>query len=181
MSWLRWMVRRCEGVLGWQGMAGLALLAASAMGWLAAIDPLDGQVETLKAEAASRHIEGRRQASAARDNDPAAQLEKFYAFFSRGEPLEAWLARLYEVGDRSGLTLRQAQYQPVDAEGLALERYRITVPITATYPQLRRFLAGVLTEIPIVSLDQVTLHRQRPGDAALEANLQFTLYLRHPS
>lgn len=181
MSRLFWTVRRWQGAVGWQGMAGAALIAGCALAWVLAIVPMDGQVSGLRMQAAERHESRNRLARFADENDPAAQLRQFYAFFTRDDTLEAWLARLYDIGEGGGLLLRQAEYTATDAGGLKLSRYRIVLPVTGTYPQLKHFLATVLAEIPILSLDQVSLRKQRPGDPAVDANLQFTLYLLQKS
>jgi Tfp pilus assembly protein PilO len=177
VSRLRWMQRRCLDRLGWQGMTGIVLLAISAMAWLAAIAPLEGEIAALRMQAGVRHFDGKSQAVDARAADPVAQLQAFHAFFDRKQPLEAWLSRLYALGERNGLLLREARYEPADAQELGLRRYRISIPVTARYPQLRGFLSAALAQIPVLSLDRVALHRNQAGDATVDAQLQFTLYL----
>lgn len=181
MNWLRWFLRRWHGSTGWQGTAAAAMIAGCTAVWVLAILPMDGQVAGLRMEASSRHESQRKLARFGDDLDPHSQLRQFYAFFTRDATLESWLARLYDIGDSGGLLLRQAEYQAADAGGLKLSRYRIVVPVTGTYPQLKQFLATVLAEIPILSLDQVTLRKHKAGDPSVDANLQFTLYLLQKS
>jgi hypothetical protein len=181
MNRLLWLLRRIQAAIGWQGLAGAALLACCAMVWLLALVPMEGKVASLRQEAAARHESRYRPARVEAREDPAAQLRQFYAFFTRDETLEGWLERLYDIGNSGGLLLRQAEYQVTDSGSLKLRRYRIVVPVTGTYPQLKHFLATTLAEIPILSLDQVSLRKRKAGDPSVDANLQFTLYLLQKS
>ena len=181
MTALLWLLRRIRASLGWQGLAGIALIAGCAMAWLLVLVPLDGKVAGLRTEAVARHESQYRPVRLAAREDPAAQLRQFYAFFTRDDTLEGWLERLYDIGNSGGLLLRQAEYQAADAGSLKLSRYRIVVPVTGTYPQLKHFLATTLAEIPILSLDQVSLRKRKAGDPSVDANLQFSLYLLQKS
>ena len=58
-----------------------------------------------------------------------------------------------------------------------LWRYEIVLPVHGTYPQVRVFLAQVLTKIPHLALQSVSFERQKVGDAMIEANIRLTLYL----
>jgi len=178
---LHWAWQRVLAAIGWQGTAGMALIATSVSFWMLAVVPANGQVADLRAQAVARLDSQRRLPPLEQNADPASQLRQFYAFFTREQAVESWLARLYDIGDRDGLLLRQAEYQVAQAGGLKLSRYRIVLPVTGTYPQLKHFLATTLAEIPIIALDRVTLHKRKAGDPVVDANLQFTLYLLQES
>jgi len=74
--------------------------------------------------------------------------------------------------------LQQADYRAADERGQRLGQYFIMVPAIASYPQLKRFLAAALAEMPNLSLDQISLQRRSVTDARVTVQLQFTLYLR---
>jgi hypothetical protein len=54
------------------------------------------------------------------------------------------------------------------------------LPLTGSYPQIRAFLATALAEIPVLSLDQVTIKKERAQGGALEAEAKLTLHLSRP-
>jgi hypothetical protein len=56
-------------------------------------------------------------------------------------------------------------------------RYEIVLPVAGTYPQIRDFLRRSLEEIPVLSLDQLSVKRERRSDAAVQAELRMTLHM----
>ena len=177
----RWYARRAMHLLGWQGVVGAGLIIVSGVVGASIIEPLHTHVATLKADTPLAYERQREFKRIAAEQNPVAQLDKFYRFFAASDPLTDWLGRFYSIGDAYGLTLRQAEYRVMDARSLKLNQYQIVIPVVTTYPKLKQFLAAVLNEIPIVSLDYISLQRRRVGDAAVEAQLQFTLYLPEKS
>ena len=59
----------------------------------------------------------------------------------------------------------------------ALARYQILLPVRATYPQLRRFLASAMGELPALGLEDLDLQRKQVADTELEGRIRMTLYL----
>src|SRR4051812_29451423 len=53
MTPLRWRLRQCAGMLGWQGLAGIAFAAAAAALYFAGIAPARTQTSRLQQEALS--------------------------------------------------------------------------------------------------------------------------------
>jgi hypothetical protein len=175
---LRWLTRQALHGLGWQGVAGLGLAMAACAFCVAVLVPLDARIGGLKASMASPHQARNVAANSLPASDPAADLDAFYRSFPEDEALTDLLARLHGIGDEHGLVLQQADYRAADERGQRLGQYFITVPAIATYPQLKRFLAAALAEMPNLSLDQISLQRRSVTDARVTVQLQFTLYLR---
>ena len=90
-----------------------------------------------------------------------------------------WLARLNAIGARSGVQIRSADYR-MQKTGTRLERYEVVLPLTGSYPQIRAFLGQALAEIPVLSLDQVTIKRERAQGGAVQAEARMTLHLARP-
>jgi hypothetical protein len=174
---LRWLARLAVQRLGWQGVAGLGLLIATCVFCAGGIAPLDDRVSELKAQMSLPHKALRDTANALRAPDPAAELDAFYRAFPGDDALTDLLAKLHGIGEEHGLALQQAEYRAIDERGPRLGQYRITVPATTTYPQLKHFLAAVLTGMPNLSLDQISLQRRAVADSRVDVQLQFTLYL----
>jgi Tfp pilus assembly protein PilO len=175
---LRWLARLAVQRLRWQGVAGLGLLIAACAFCAGVVAPLDNRVSELKAQMSLPHKARRDTANALRTPDPAAELDEFYRGFPGDDALTDLLAKLHGIGEEHGLALQQAEYRAVDERGQRLGQHRITIPVIATYPQLKQFLAAVLTEMPNLALDQISLQRHAVADARVDVQMQFTLYLR---
>jgi hypothetical protein len=51
------------------------------------------------------------------------------------------------------------------------------LPVAGSYSQLRDFLKRATSEIPVLSVDQMSLKRESRNDGALQAELHLTLHL----
>jgi len=52
----------------------------------------------------------------------------------------------------------------------------VVVPVSGSYPQMRDFLKRSLAEIPVLSLDQISLRRESRKEGAVHAELRMTLH-----
>jgi hypothetical protein len=163
--------------LGLPGMAGLALLACVAVFQGVAVGPQ----ETEQAEMEQRLSRNERKAGGGKGAGvDSARLEAFYNHFRGDAGKDEWLAKLHAIAGQSGVELRSADYR-LQATGTRIERYEIVLPVSAGYGQLRAFLKGALEQIPVLSLDQVSLRKDKPsdkaGDGRLQAEVRMTLHL----
>ena len=162
--------------LGTMGLAALGLLAAGALFTVFFLNPLQEKNRQLESSYA-RHA-GR----AVQPGVASGKLESFYAYLEKSEAPTDWLAKLYGIGKATGVELQSATYRTSSPEkGAArIERYEIVLPVTGTYLQLRDFLKRALAEIPVLSLDQLTLKRESRNDGDVQAELKMTLHLVKP-
>ena len=166
--------------LGRPGKAALALLVAAAVFHQAAIKPLSARNESL-ARSEDRAVREQRPSdpNLVRTASPSSKLATFYRFFEREESTTDWLAKLYAIADKSGVSLRLAEYQLVKGAG-KLDRYEIALPLSGDYAQIRAFLENALIEIPVLSLDQVNFRRKRTNDPNVETDVRLTLHVLRP-
>jgi hypothetical protein len=187
-------LRQLRDELGPMGLASLALLAATALFFSLVLKPLQERNQVLESTLA-RHA-GR--AAPGLPGAASGKLERFYEQLEKTEAPTDWLAKLYGIGKATGVELQSGSYRSVGAGnaganagaerpgadraagGGRIERYEIVLPVTGTYPQLRDFLKRALAEIPVLSLDQLTLKRESRDDGAVRAELKMTLYLVKP-
>ena len=165
-------LRRLRHELGRTGQLALALLVLGAVFHKAALEPVQARAQRLAAEverSAGRDA-GQRGASGA-----AGKLDTFYSFLRREERTTDWLAKLYAIGKATGVELQSANYKTQPGEG-RIERYEIVLPVAGSYGQMREFLRRVLIEIPVMSVDQMTLKRETRNDGAVRAELKLTLH-----
>ena len=156
--------------LGGLGMAAVLLLAGALAFSFGVVQPLEAKSRSVAARLANaRALPAESSSSAAR------QLGEFYAYLAKPEQTTDWLAKLYAIGQATGVQLASASYASEQAG--RLERYQIVLPVSGSYAQMREFLDRALAEIPVLSLDQMTLKRESRRDGAVQAELKMTLHM----
>lgn len=158
--------------LGGVGLAAAALLAAVAVFQLNVLRPLEARDAAIK-ERLSRETAS---SQAAQPSTVVDKVTAVYAHLRSGRSTTDWLARLHAIGASSGLELRSAAYRSQPTEG-RIVRYEIVLPVGGSYPQIRAFLDRSLAEIPVMSIDQLTLRRDSADDTAVQGELRITLHL----
>jgi hypothetical protein len=170
-------LRQAGSELGATGWAALGLFACAALFLVTVLRPLEARDQRLGSELA-------RIARSAAAADPgggpasaaAAKLEDFHRFLDTGHDPTWWLAKLYDIGKTLGLELGSADYR-LHRAGARIERYEITLPLSGGYAQIRAFLKNALIEIPVLSLDRLSIRRERASDGHARAEVRFTLHL----
>jgi hypothetical protein len=163
---------RVREALGAAGLAALALFTGAAVFHLAVLEPLELRHEALKDRVA-------RQAPRAQPGQPGSAADKVsavYEFLKRGEQPTDWLAKLHAIGAATGVQLKSASYRTQQSEG-RIVRYEIVLPLAGSYAQIRDFLQRSGAEIPVMSIDQLTLKRENRNQPALQAELRLTLHM----
>jgi hypothetical protein len=165
-------MKRLLDQIGYAGAAALLLLAAAVAFSSFVVKPLQDKGVLLQ-ERLSRKAPAAAQAGA----DKVAAV---YEYLQKEEDTTDWLAKLHGIGTATGVQLRSAAYrtQSTDAR---IVRYEIVLPVSGSYAQIRDFLKRSLAEIPVLSLDQLTLRRENGGSGknsgALQAEMRLTLHM----
>lgn len=165
---MREILTRLKEDLGPLGLGALVLLAAAGVFYTLAVQPLQERSRALQA-ALERGERG------AQPGRVAGKLEELYQYLERDEERTDWLAKLHAIGRATGVRTRSATYR-THAAGGRLERYEIVLPASGSYSQIRDFLKRALAEIPVLSLDQISLKREKRTDDTVQAELRFTLH-----
>jgi Tfp pilus assembly protein PilO len=155
--------------IGMSGIAGSALLAAALLFSSFVVQPLEKRGALLQERAA-------RKAPAAGKEGEMRGAEKVgavYQFLQKDEEVTDWLAKLHGIGAASGVQLKSATYRTHKTDA-RIVRYEITLPAAGSYPQIRDFLKRSLAEIPLLSLDSVSLKR---NEGAVHAEMRLTLHM----
>ena len=157
--------------IGMAGVAAIGLLAAALFFSNFMVRPLEERNALLK------------QSVSGKPNTAAPSGEKVaavYAYLRKEEETTDWLAKLHGIGTATGIQVRAASYSTKPAEG-RIVRYEIVLPVAGSYTQIRDFLKRAQAEIPVMSIDQVTLKKdEKKGaapQAALHAELRLTLHM----
>jgi Tfp pilus assembly protein PilO len=135
-----------------------------------------GPLETRNAELQDRVSRQPRGAEAGAPGNAADKLAKVYAYLQKDEETTDWLAKLHGIGSATGVQLKSASYRTEKTTG-RIVRYEMVLPVAGSYPQIREFLQRALAEIPVMSIDQLTLKRESRDDGAVRAELRLTLHM----
>ena len=57
-------------------------------------------------------------------------------------------------------------------------RYQLALPVTGSYPAVRKFVDSTLAAVPAAALSGITLERPNVGDGQVSANLRFEVFVR---
>ena len=173
---------RVRRVLGLPGVLGVGLLAAALAFGLGGLLPIERELQALRDDV--RRIEaGLTRGAASREpaaSDPAELLAGFYRYFPASQDLPGAVRAIHERAAAEGLVLDTGEYRLMREPSLRMLRYQVTLPVKGPYPKVRRFIERALFEVPGLSLDDVSLRREAIGEAAVEARVQFSLFLGQP-
>jgi hypothetical protein len=162
------------------GQAGLGLLGVTVLFVALVLGPLQTRERTLR-DSLERY---QRQAAPAAGQAPSlGKLDSLYGYLQKSEGPTDWLAKLYGISQATGVELQSATYrspEEKDGAGKKIQRYEIVLPVQGSYPQLREFLRRALAEIPVLSLDQLSLKRESRNAGAVQAELRMTLHMVRP-
>jgi len=162
---------------GGVGGLGLVLLAAAAVFYFFAVSPAQEHLVALQNRldrADSRAAAGAVLRSAL---DPS-RVQEFVEFFPPLDTAPRWLKSIYAIAEREKLELLKGTYRVSEDPALMLVRYTVSLPVRGRYPQIRRFIAATLNEVPIASLEGVVLQREKISDEVVEASVALTLHLQ---
>jgi hypothetical protein len=176
---LRWAMQRH---LGWPAALALGLLALTLYLALWALPDLQAeQSRMMRRKVAQLSLQlQRREAASRAGRDPRDEArDALPALSERGKVT----GRLLDLLTRSGLTPGRVDYV-VQAEPLQLSRLQVSLPVTGTYPQLRRFIGQVLNQLPYAALDSLQIDRQAVGFVVVDGMqtvqtvMHLSLYFR---
>jgi hypothetical protein len=173
MNWLRWIGIQLVERLGIPSIMSVVILAIVVGYYLRVVLPLEQQLMAVDSEIVS--VSDKRQ----RASDPKTQIEDFQVFF-RERDLEGQLKELNDAGTAAGVAVKRIEYRMLDDQRATLRQYQIVMPVTSSYPNIRKFVSVALAKVPAMSLDHVAFQRKRIGDATVDAELRFTLFLADP-
>ena len=173
-----WRLRRLARGLNLPLVLALGIATFGTVFYVSTLAPLLAEGGLLRAQLAERNA--LRQASpqpVQAMRDPQADLAAFYVGLTREADVPDQLRRLHRAAQAQGLRLAQSQYRPLPDPGGKLTRYQILLPARGSYPEIRRFLAQASREVPGLALEGIRFQRRDIGEAELDAQIRFTLFI----
>ena len=179
LNGLRQKSRRWLPLVGWVGVVAIAVLLLCLVLYGAMLRPMQTRLDELQHNAASAraNLVNAGVAASPANGSSGEQLVEFYKFFPAENESPQWLEKLVGVAEKNGLSLNDGEYKVTQDKVGKLMRYKITLPVQGKYPQIRKFLLSLKTEIPMAALEDVQFERKDIIDAAVQAKVKLVLYL----
>jgi hypothetical protein len=174
MKNVRAVVNRALGALGLAGVAGIGFLLFAFGIYQSSVVPARERIAVFEA----RIAKAPRLTTAPAANSARGPLTDFYGFFPPLAELPEYLAKVYALAESAGVSITKGEYRLGGSSQAGLTSYQAVFPLTGTYAQVRRFVAGVLNEVPNASIDDLRLEKQRAEDAIVTSQIKLTFYLR---
>lgn len=180
---LGWTGRRWLRLLGFPGIVAIGLLAVSPAFYFSSLVPAQERVDQARRNAAvaQARMERAARTPGVERRSPTEQLAAFYRVFPMERDTPQWLEKLIVAAESRGLKLEQGEYTATPDRAGKLVRFQMTLPVKGEYPQIRKFLAALPGEVPLMALEQVQFERQKIGDPQVEAKIKLALYLEQGS
>jgi hypothetical protein len=168
-------LRAIAAILGPYGIAGMVIFLMCAGFYWGAVKPT--QRELSAQQEASRRLKSRSAVQPVSIDNRSDDLRRFYTLFPTTAKIAPEMQKLWVVANEYKIDLQQGEYR-LESSGAGLARYRITLPVRASYGQIRQFVGFVLKEIPTMSIDGLRFERKKISDTQLDAQIKLTLYLQ---
>jgi hypothetical protein len=178
---IRWNVNRLIPQLGWPGLLAVGLLAMSVPFFFSAIRPMQSEQKQMRLSLNSDYDQSQQSRANRVLDNPVEQLAEFYDFFPSEKESPRWLGLMVDIANQNRLTLNHGEYTLVRDSVGQLRRFRITLPVTGNYPQIRKYLSQLIAEVPYMSLENVQFERKDVDESELQAKIVLVLYMRQAS
>jgi Tfp pilus assembly protein PilO len=163
--------------LGWQGSAGLFLLALTVAFQMLALNPLEQETAYIHQKVDTARSKSTRPDLNFSSIDHQKELGNLFDSLPGEENVTDILAMIYSVAEASKIEIKQAEYQLDDKSKQSME-YRIVFPVQGEYANIRFFVFRVLSDHPAIALDQINFKRDKVNDSLLKAEIKFSLFLK---
>jgi len=88
------------------------------------------------------------------------------------------MKQIWQLGAAAGLQLNRVDYHTEVDAGERFNRLLITLPMTGSYPAVRKFMFTLMAEFPGLSLDKIDMKREQTASAQVETSAHMTLHTR---
>lgn len=172
-----------------------ALLVALCAGFVGTqLVPLHEQVVSLQTQSVNTELAHSTSPKVPASNRPLEPGDNWQVSLPDVHERTAILESMAEAAPKHNLYLQQAQYHwrdkplsPFNAETAGAQDNTMResilalqwiLPVKGSYRDIREYVGELLELNPSLSLDSISLNREGPTGARLDADLSFTLYLR---
>jgi hypothetical protein len=158
--------------VGPAGLSGVSLLLAAAVAIGVLLMPAQHALVNLQGELTKAGHAG------VGALHPEATPQQFAGTLPTREQVPAVLGVLLVQANESNVALEQGKYTFTPAAQSRLARYTFEFPVKGNYTDIRTFITKALTAVPALGLDKLHIERKNVGDASVNAEVGFVIYLR---
>lgn len=148
------------------------------IGYVSTVIPIERKSAALQQEARLLQLSRDKQVQRPGANDVASQAVLFYSDFPLAHAMPQLMEKLYGAATQQLLVVEQGEYKLVRKPENKLLRYEISFPVKGEYLRIQEFIALALNELPTLALNSASFSRQKVNESAVEAQLDFTLFMR---
>ena len=161
--------------IGHLGVIGIALCVFSIIAFLANNMPMRQQLD-IQAEALQS---ARTEASSgpSTQQTPQQVSEGFFDSLPTRTEMPQVMEKVVAVAIAAGIELERGDYEYTAPDSGRTARYRLSLPVRGSYPQVRQFIEGTLAAVPAIALDSMRVERSKVSDQVIAADLQFSVVL----
>ena len=169
--------------LGLPGVVGIGLFVMCLALYFSVVQPRQLELDEARqsTDLLTDRINRAGKALRAGERPTVEQLSEFYQLFPNEKGSVDLIGKIVAIAQSDGLDLDQGEYKVSHEKIGRLTRMQMTLPVKGEYQQIRKFLADIGTDIPVVSLEQVQFHRQKVGDPFVDTHIKLVLYLGQSS
>jgi len=162
--------------LGRAGILGVALVVFSAVGVVSTNSTLRDQIG---ADSATLERLSQDTGRATVVATPHTSYDRFVNELPTRDDVPELMQQIVAVATTQGVSLDEGRYEIVaSSKSDRLARYRMSFPVTGSYPQVRAFINGALAAVPSMSLDGLRVRRKDIGVGVVGAELDFVVFVR---
>jgi len=108
---------------------------------------------------------------------PEENLQNFVGRFPKLSQRASAIQEIMGKAKALDLAVDNVSYKTDRQSGSQLSKTYVDFTVYCTYPEMRTFLNNVLTDMPFVSLDQLTISRDDVVMDVIEVRMRLTLHL----
>lgn len=179
LGWAKWQLgHMLDNVTNLQLLAFAFFLLWGGIYWQVLM-PLEGRLEEIhglnESVQASFSLPGGESAIV-----PLSRSERLRAFLPSLDQREQQEGRLMALASLHGLQVERLDYSHESYAVAKIDRQYLRFKAIGSYGAQRRFMHAVLTALPNVAIDRITLSRGDPKHASMVASLELSLFYKVP-
>jgi hypothetical protein len=157
--------------LGVAGQTGLAALTAAAIIAVSALIPAQHALQSLSSDL----TQARHAPTALAVGHGVPQI---ISTLPTRAQMSAVIGQIIAEAKTAGVSLDTGRYVYTPAKGGEIARYELEFPVKASYPDIRTFIDHTLTAVPAAALGKLRVERKAVGDAVVNADIGFVVFVR---
>jgi hypothetical protein len=157
--------------VGSAGLGGLVLISVAIATFVMVNLPQRASIEALRAAAVQ-------PAATGGSGLAAAQVGKVLTGLPPRSGAPEVLEKILAQAKDAGVELDRGKYEFVPSRDGVAAHYRVQLPVTTTYPQLRSFMDKTLLALSGVGVEGLRIERKSIGDERIEADVKLAIYVK---